>query len=42
MFDIVKGGDQSAGGIHDMNKRLQRMLEETLNKNMILQKVLIY
>jgi len=37
MIDLMKI-DQSAGEIRDMNKRLQHMLEETLTKNMHLQK----
>uniref|UniRef100_A0A914X3P9 Uncharacterized protein n=1 Tax=Plectus sambesii TaxID=2011161 RepID=A0A914X3P9_9BILA len=37
MLDMVKI-DQSAGDIREMNRRLQRMLEETLTKNMHLQK----
>uniref|UniRef100_A0A915L8G3 GRIP1-associated protein 1 n=1 Tax=Romanomermis culicivorax TaxID=13658 RepID=A0A915L8G3_ROMCU len=37
MFDLVKI-DQSAGDIRDMNKRLQLLLEETLTKNMHLQR----
>lgn len=31
--------DESAADIRDMNRRLQRMLEETLSKNLLLQKV---
>ncbi|VDD94195.1 unnamed protein product [Enterobius vermicularis] len=37
MFDIVRI-DDSAAGIRDMNRKLQRMLEETLSKNLNLQK----
>lgn len=38
VIDLMKI-DQSAVEIRDMNKRLQHMLEETLTKNMHLQKV---
>lgn len=40
VFDMVKLDDSSAD-IRDMNRRLQRMLEETLSKNILLQKVMI-
>lgn len=33
--------DESAAGIRDMNRRLQRMVEETISKNLVLQKVCI-
>ena len=36
VLDIVKPDD---AGLRDMNKKLQNMLEETLTKNMHLQKV---
>lgn len=38
MFEMVRM-DESAADIRDMNRRLQRMLEETLSKNLVLQKV---
>lgn len=31
--------DESAADIRDMNRRLQRMLEQALSKNLLLQKV---
>ncbi|VDM49594.1 unnamed protein product [Toxocara canis] len=37
VFDMVRV-DESAADIRDMNRRLQRMLEETLSKNLLLQK----
>ncbi|MCP9265518.1 hypothetical protein DINM_020838 [Dirofilaria immitis] len=37
MFEMVRM-DESAADIRDMNRRLQRMLEETLSKNLVLQK----
>lgn len=39
MFEMVRM-DESAADIRDMNRRLQRMLEETLSKNLVLQKVI--
>lgn len=38
MLEMVRM-DESAADIRDMNRRLQRMLEETLSKNLVLQKV---
>uniref|UniRef100_A0A8R1TTQ2 Vacuolar fusion protein MON1 homolog n=1 Tax=Onchocerca volvulus TaxID=6282 RepID=A0A8R1TTQ2_ONCVO len=37
MLEMVRM-DESAADIRDMNRRLQRMLEETLSKNLVLQK----
>ncbi|CAG9536605.1 unnamed protein product [Cercopithifilaria johnstoni] len=37
MLEMVRMGE-SAADIRDMNRRLQRMLEETLSKNLVLQK----
>uniref|UniRef100_A0A915PJN9 Ribosomal protein L2 C-terminal domain-containing protein n=1 Tax=Setaria digitata TaxID=48799 RepID=A0A915PJN9_9BILA len=39
MLEIVRV-DESAADIRDMNRRLQRMLEETLSKNLVLQKLI--
>uniref|UniRef100_A0A0R3RXN0 GRIP domain-containing protein n=1 Tax=Elaeophora elaphi TaxID=1147741 RepID=A0A0R3RXN0_9BILA len=38
MLEMVRM-DESAADIRDMNRRLQRMLEETLSKNLVLQKL---
>lgn len=38
MLEMVRV-DESAADIRDMNRRLQRMLEETLSKNLVLQRV---
>lgn len=40
-FTSALQGDESASDIKEMNKKLQRMLEETLSKNIGLQRVVL-